>query len=77
MRIQAHMKHVPKYLLPRVAPVSGEEEGDSTTSNSTKPKVGFVPFRKPSSRRHGRGGKSRGGASSGGRKKSDPLKIFR
>lgn len=76
MRIQAHMKHVPKYLLPRMAPVAGTEEGNFTTSNSSKPKVGFAPFRKPSSRRRGRGG-GRGGASSGSKKKSDPLKIFR
>ena len=76
MRVQAHMKHVPKYLLPRMAPVVGTQEGDSTTSNSSKPKVSFAPFRKPSSRHRGRGG-GRGGASSGSKKKSDPLKIFR
>jgi len=77
MRVQAHMKHVPKYLLPRMAPVVGTQEGDSTTSSSSKPKVSFTPFRKPSNRRRGRGGGGRGGASSGSRKKSDPLKIFR
>ena len=81
MRVQAHMKHVPKYLLPRMAPGVGTQEGDFTTSNSSKPKVSFAPFRKPSSRRRGRGGGGRGGgrggASSGSRKKTDPLKIFR
>ncbi|KAF8449217.1 P-loop containing nucleoside triphosphate hydrolase protein [Boletus edulis BED1] len=73
MRIQAHMKHVPKYLLPRTAPAAGTQEEDSTTPT---PKVGFVPFRKPFARHRGRGG-GRGGASRGGKKKSDPLKIFR
>lgn len=77
MRIQAHMKHVPKYLLPRIAPVAGTQEGESTMSNSYRPKVSFAPFQKSSSRhRHGRGGGGRG-TGSGGRKKSDPLKIFR
>lgn len=87
MRIQAHMKHVPKYLLPHIAPVAGTQEGESTMSNSSEPKVGFAPFKKSSSRRRGRGGGGRGGAGRGGagrgragsgsRKKSDPLKIFR
>ncbi|KAH0836529.1 ATP-dependent RNA helicase dbp9 [Lanmaoa asiatica] len=77
MRIQAHMKHVPKYLLPRMAPVVGTQQEDPTKSNSSRPRAGFAPFRKSSSRRRGRGGGGRGGASSGTRKKSDPLKIFR
>ncbi|KAF5355336.1 hypothetical protein D9758_006059 [Tetrapyrgos nigripes] len=74
-RIQPHMKHVPKYLLPRAAPVPGSsaEEGDGDKS------IGFVPFRKNSQRGRGRGrgrgGKSNGGGR-GGKKKSDPLKKF-
>ncbi|KZV91515.1 ATP-dependent RNA helicase dbp9 [Exidia glandulosa HHB12029] len=65
-RVQAHMKHVPKYLMPRIAAVPGGAETDDTT---------FVPFKKESSARgrgRGRGGKS----SRGGRKKNDPLKKF-
>ncbi|KAK7061978.1 ATP-dependent RNA helicase dbp9 [Favolaschia claudopus] len=76
-RVQPHMKHVPKYLLPRIAPVSGTE-GDATASAGER-KPGFVPFKKESARgrgrgRGGRGG--RGGAGRGGKKKSDPLKKF-
>ncbi|KAF9054463.1 P-loop containing nucleoside triphosphate hydrolase protein [Panaeolus papilionaceus] len=72
-RVQSHMKHVPKYLLPRIAPVPGTETTDAET-NSVK---GFVPFKKDSARNRGRG-RGRGGSNSGrgGRKKSDPLKKF-
>ena len=76
-RIQTHMKHVPKYLLPRMGPVTGTQEEDFTTSHSSMPKVGFVPFKKSSGGRRGRGGRGRGGSNGGSRKKSDPLKIFR
>ncbi|KAJ8495296.1 hypothetical protein ONZ45_g12923 [Pleurotus djamor] len=76
-RIQAHMKHVPKYLLPRIAPVStdGVDATDDSNGNADKSKPGFVPFRKEASRGRGRGrgGKMRGG-SRGGKKKSDPLR---
>lgn len=71
-RVQAHMKHVPKYLLPRLVSAPAIEVEES---------VGFVPFKKSSTRGRGRG-RSRGsrGSGSGGRggkKKSDPLKKFR
>ncbi|TFK26228.1 ATP-dependent RNA helicase dbp9 [Coprinopsis marcescibilis] len=71
-RIQPHMKHVPKYLLPRIAPVS---DGPAEPVTSEGQPSGFVPFKKPAQRGRGRG---RGGHTSGrGRKKSDPLKKFR
>ncbi|KIJ59232.1 hypothetical protein HYDPIDRAFT_101057 [Hydnomerulius pinastri MD-312] len=74
-RVQAHMKHVPKYLLPRIAPVAGTEGGETAPA---EPKVGFAPFKKTSMRGRGRGRGSRGGSSSGrGKRKSDPLKKFR
>ncbi|KDR80606.1 hypothetical protein GALMADRAFT_240942 [Galerina marginata CBS 339.88] len=71
-RIQPHMKHVPKYLLPRIAPVAGGNiDGDHE-----QPKQ-FIPFKKDSvrgkSRGRGRGGR---GGNGGSRKKSDPLKKF-
>ncbi|EGO22336.1 hypothetical protein SERLADRAFT_416842 [Serpula lacrymans var. lacrymans S7.9] len=68
-RVQAHMKHVPKYLLPKIAAV------DSAFADAElEPKVGFVSFRKTSARGRGRG---RGGARGrGGKRKSDPLKKF-
>ncbi|CCM00759.1 uncharacterized protein FIBRA_02799 [Fibroporia radiculosa] len=75
-RVQPHMKHVPKYLLPRITPVSGS--GAEVDTRDTTGDPGFVPFNKRNSRGRGRGrGRGgRGGASGRGRKKSDPLKKF-
>ncbi|KIJ20692.1 hypothetical protein PAXINDRAFT_160225 [Paxillus involutus ATCC 200175] len=74
-RIQSHMKHVPKYLLPRIAPVAGTEGGETTLS---EPKIGFAPFKKTSLRGRGQGRGGRGWANSGrGKTKSNPLKKFR
>ncbi|KAJ7186685.1 DEAD-domain-containing protein [Mycena filopes] len=78
-RVQPHMKHVPKYLLPRIAPVSGGEV-EAPTGGGAKP--GFVPFKKDGGARggargRGRGRGGRGGVGGrGGKKKSDPLKKF-
>ncbi|KAJ7895825.1 DEAD-domain-containing protein [Mycena leptocephala] len=78
-RVQPHMKHVPKYLLPRIAPVAGGEVDTPAGGRETKP--GFVPFKKEGARGgargRGRGRGGRGGAGGrGGKKKSDPLKKF-
>ncbi|KAJ7576894.1 P-loop containing nucleoside triphosphate hydrolase protein [Mycena floridula] len=71
-RIQPHMKHIPKYLLPRLAAVPGTEAEDA----AEKP-ASFVPFRKGgSSRGRGRGSGRGGRGGRGGKKKSDPLKKF-
>ncbi|KAG2141242.1 P-loop containing nucleoside triphosphate hydrolase protein, partial [Suillus clintonianus] len=69
-RVQAHMKHIPKYLLPRLVSAPAIEAEEST--------VGFVPFKKSSARGRGRGRSTRGGGGGGrgGKKKSDPLKKF-
>lgn len=72
------MKHVPKYLLPRIAPVPGSTEDTEAVEVKQK---GFVPFKKESARGkgrgRGRGGSGRGGfGGRGGKKKSDPLKKF-
>ncbi|KAH9931971.1 P-loop containing nucleoside triphosphate hydrolase protein [Fomitopsis serialis] len=78
-RVQPHMKHVPKYLLPRIAPVPGAEAAEGSTTGEGG--EGFVPFNKNGARgrgrgrgRGGRGG--RGGSAGRGRKKADPLKKF-
>ncbi|KAG6333059.1 hypothetical protein ID866_6028 [Astraeus odoratus] len=69
MRVQSHMKHVPKYLLPRVAPVAGSE------ADGSESKVGFAPFKRKTVR--GRGGRHRGDSNRGrGKRKTDPLKKF-
>lgn len=71
------MKHVPQYLLPRIAPVTGDKDdpvGAPTTQNA------FVPFKKDPARGkgrgRGRGGRGGGNGGRGGKKKSDPLKKF-
>ena len=67
------MKHVPKYLLPKIGPVSGTEQVDEPE------KPGFVPFRRDNGPRRGRGRGRTRGAGVGGRgakKKADPLKKF-
>jgi ATP-dependent RNA helicase DDX56/DBP9 len=63
------MKHVPKYLLPRIAPVTEAEDS----------KEGFVPFKKDGLQRKGTKSRGRGGrgGARGGKSKSDPLKKFR
>lgn len=66
MRQQAHLKHVPDYLLPK-------EGKNALTSND----VGFVPFKKEGGKqRHKKGGK-KGGFKVGAGRKRDPLKTFR
>ena len=65
-RTQAHLRHVPDYLLPT-------EGKKALTTND----VGFVPFKKLDGKnRKGRGFKGRGRKVGGGRK-VDPLKSLR
>ncbi|KZT71995.1 DEAD-domain-containing protein [Daedalea quercina L-15889] len=75
-RVQSHMKHIPKYLLPRIAPVPGADVADAQITNDGG--EAFVPFNKNASRGRGRGrGRGgRGGSTARGRKKADPLKKF-
>jgi ATP-dependent RNA helicase DDX56/DBP9 len=83
-RVQPHMRHVPKYLMPKMAPTpSTMEEGQAAPEQKSDADAGFVPFSKVAARGRGRGrgrggrGGARGGASGrGGKKKSDPLKKF-
>ncbi|KAH9059112.1 ATP-dependent RNA helicase dbp9 [Lactarius vividus] len=77
--VQPHMKHIPKYLMPRAASaaVAARKKTDDAAL--------FVPFSKGRERRgrgrgraRGRGGKFGGGGSGrGGRKNNDPLRKFR
>lgn len=72
------MKHIPKYLLPRVAAVTqdGEVPQPGEGAGAGGESKGFVPFKKHSVRGRGRG-RGRGGSSAGrGRRKNDPLKKF-
>ncbi|KAK5994408.1 ATP-dependent RNA helicase DBP9 [Cladobotryum mycophilum] len=68
-RQQAHLKHVPEYLLPK--------EGKKAL---TSEEIGFVPFRKLDKKNgkkgNGKKGSKRGGFKVGSRK-GDPLKTFK
>lgn len=76
------MKHVPKYLLPRIAPVPGAAvpTGSAAEPQAASSDVGFVPFSNRRSRgRGGARGRSRGSGGVNGRgtrRKSDPLRKF-
>ncbi len=73
-KVQGHLKHVPTYLMPRIA---GFKQGKDAT---TRP-MGYVP--KHGDRPRGSGGKKGGGAkgnkgkAASGKKKQDPLKKFK
>ncbi|KAG9071014.1 ATP-dependent DNA/RNA helicase [Linnemannia hyalina] len=71
-RVQAHMKHVPDYMMPKVQAVSSEKIGEAEG-------LGHINFKKKTqnsvrvsrqNKRHGGGGGGSGG------KKNDPLKKF-
>jgi ATP-dependent RNA helicase DDX56/DBP9 len=72
-RMQAHLKHVPNYLLPK--------EGKKALTDNNE--VGFVPMRKPSERKHRKGKGGKGYLHTGsrtfkvGKRKTDPLKSFK
>ncbi|CAG8616133.1 9885_t:CDS:10 [Paraglomus occultum] len=63
-RIRPHMKHIPSYLMPKVAYSSVNEQSETS-------EVGHVYFRGSSSNKHRKGRKSYGQ-----RQKNDPLKTF-
>ncbi|KOS20940.1 ATP-dependent RNA helicase DBP9 [Escovopsis weberi] len=68
-RQQAHLKHVPEYLLPK--------DGQKAL---TADKVGFVSFRKHDGKRRDKRKGSGGGGrrvGKGGARKADPLKTFK
>ncbi|KAI0258914.1 P-loop containing nucleoside triphosphate hydrolase protein [Gloeopeniophorella convolvens] len=74
-RVQPHMKHIPKYLMPKVA---GAANAGASAGGEKPAEPAFVPFSKNRGRGRGRGRGGRLGAGGrGGKKKSDPLKKFR
>lgn len=62
VRVQAHMKHVPHYLRPRIAAIPGTAQPQAPA---------YVPKNKPKQQR-GKPARSKGK----GKKKSDPLRSF-
>ncbi|EJD07329.1 ATP-dependent RNA helicase dbp9 [Fomitiporia mediterranea MF3/22] len=74
-RVQPHMKHVPKYLMPRMGTAASAGELTAGAGGGEK-EASFVPFRKYTVRGRGRGRGSHTGPGKGRKKKSDPLKKF-
>lgn len=71
------MKHVPKYLMPRIGAAAAAAVAAEGATQSSEKGSGFVPFRKTSARGRGRGrGRGFGGPGRGGKRKADPLKKF-
>ncbi|KAI1320637.1 ATP-dependent DNA/RNA helicase [Mortierella claussenii] len=70
-RVQAHMKHVPEYMMPKVQAVSSQKIGEAPPEG-----LGPVTYKKKSqnSIRKARQGQGQGKGSGG--KKNDPLKKF-
>lgn len=66
-RVQAHMKHVPEYMMPKVQAVSSQKIGESSTPEG----LGLIQYKK----RKG-GPQNRKGAKQSNGKKNDPLKKF-
>ncbi|BGP17450.1 hypothetical protein JCM10213_003267 [Rhodosporidiobolus nylandii] len=80
-RVQSHLKHVPGYLMPRIAAVGASDAAVANAAAAGGEKkeggvVGNVPFHKPG--RGGKGGRGGRGGARGGRggggKRQDPLK---
>ncbi|KAF8947784.1 ATP-dependent DNA/RNA helicase [Haplosporangium gracile] len=71
-RVQAHMKHVPDYMMPKVQAVSSEKIGDAEGLGQInyKKKTQNSVRKARQTKRHGGGGGGAGG------KKNDPLKKF-
>ncbi|KWU43722.1 DEAD-domain-containing protein [Rhodotorula sp. JG-1b] len=80
-RVQPHLKHVPHYLMPRIAAVGASDAAVAASAAAES----NVPFHKPGSQRGGRGGRGggrgaagrgggRGGRGGAGGKRQDPLK---
>ncbi|KAF9318119.1 ATP-dependent DNA/RNA helicase [Podila horticola] len=68
-RVQAHMKHVPEYMMPKVQAVSSQKIGESSTPEG----LGLIQYKK---RKGGPQQNRKGGAKQGNGKKNDPLKKF-
>ncbi|KAF9430146.1 ATP-dependent DNA/RNA helicase [Entomortierella beljakovae] len=69
-RVQAHMKHVPEYMMPKVQAVSSQKIGDTPEG------LGLVTYKKKTQNTARKGRPGKGGNKSSGGKKNDPLKKF-
>jgi ATP-dependent RNA helicase DDX56/DBP9 len=45
-RVQQHMKHIPSYLMPKIAPPSNTNATQDDNEDSSK--LGYIPYRKNS-----------------------------
>ncbi|RIA93241.1 ATP-dependent RNA helicase dbp9 [Glomus cerebriforme] len=71
-RVQQHMKHIPSYLMPKIAPPSGA----SSTHDDDDSNLGHIPFRKNSQNNHRQSRSSKNRHFTHKKRKNDPLKTF-
>ncbi|KAF9104680.1 ATP-dependent DNA/RNA helicase [Mortierella sp. AM989] len=69
-RVQAHMKHVPEYMMPKVQAVSSQKIGEAPEG------LGPVTYKKKPQNTVRKARQGKGGNKSSGGKKNDPLKKF-
>ncbi|KAF9172746.1 ATP-dependent DNA/RNA helicase [Mortierella sp. AD011] len=69
-RVQAHMKHVPEYMMPKVQAVSSQKVGETSEG------LGLVTYKKKTQNTARKARQGKGGNKNSGGKKNDPLKKF-
>ncbi|KAF9198155.1 ATP-dependent DNA/RNA helicase [Haplosporangium sp. Z 27] len=69
-RVQAHMKHVPEYMMPKVQAVSSQKIGETPEG------LGQVTYKKKTQNTVRKARQGKGGNKNSGGKKNDPLKKF-
>ncbi|KAG2172235.1 hypothetical protein INT43_004776 [Umbelopsis isabellina] len=70
-RVQQHLKHIPQYLMPKIAPPTSASTGTAVASNNNESELPTqqVPFKKVDNKKRARYHAAK-------KRKSDPLKNF-
>ncbi|CAG8709102.1 18430_t:CDS:10, partial [Gigaspora margarita] len=77
-RVQQHMKHVPSYLMPKIATPAANVSADSDHVNGESAESNeYIPFRKKSTNERYHGKKLFKGKFGPKKRKNDPLKTFK
>ncbi|RIB08807.1 P-loop containing nucleoside triphosphate hydrolase protein [Gigaspora rosea] len=77
-RVQQHMKHVPSYLMPKIATPAANASADSDPVNGESAESNeYIPFRKKSTNERYHGKKLFKGKFGPKKRKNDPLKTFK
>ncbi|CAG8630858.1 11474_t:CDS:10, partial [Dentiscutata erythropus] len=77
-RVQQHMKHIPPYLMPKIATPAANASADSDQVNGESAESSeYIPFRKQSTNKRYHGKKLFKGKFGPKKRKNDPLKTFK